>query len=163
MKKFFYINQDEAVRNWSNFSRHPVEIRGKVWPTTEHFYQAAKFFNTDPEWAEEIRQVKWPSQSKEMGKDKSRPLDPNWESGLKLQIMLEALLAKAEQCPGLLLELLSTGDAEIVERADWDPIWGDGPNRDGKNFLGRLCMIVRDLHMEKFNELAAKYMPKVEV
>ena len=145
MNRVYYINQDEEVRHWSNFARFPVNIRGKLWPTTEHFFQAAKFFNTDPEWAEAIRNVKWPSESKKMGKDRSKPLDPNWEGGLKLQIMLEALLAKADQHPELLQELLDTGDAEIIERADWDPIWGDGPNRDGLNFLGRLCMIVRDI------------------
>lgn len=59
--------------------------------------------------------------------------------------MLEALLAKADQHQEFLQELLGTGDALIVERADWDAIWGDGPNRDGLNFLGRLCMLVRDI------------------
>jgi excisionase family DNA binding protein len=38
---------------------------------------------------------------------------------------------------------MSTGDDYIVERADWDSVWGDGPNRCGKNQLGRLWIKVR--------------------
>lgn len=60
MDKVFYINQDEQVRHWSNFAHCNVVIRGQLWKTTEHFFQAAKFFNTEPEWAEEIRNAERP-------------------------------------------------------------------------------------------------------
>lgn len=84
MDKVFYINQDEQVRHWSNFARCNVIIRGQLWKTTEHFFQAAKFFNTEPEWAEEIRNADRPSQTFNMGRDRSHSIDPNWEKGLKL-------------------------------------------------------------------------------
>ena len=29
---------------FSNFSRHPVFLKGKRWPTSEHYFQAQKHF-----------------------------------------------------------------------------------------------------------------------
>ena len=40
---------------FSNFSRHPFELGGKRWPTSEHYFQAQKFAGTPRE--EEIRCV----------------------------------------------------------------------------------------------------------
>ena len=28
---------------FSNFSRHPIDLGGMSWPTTEHYFQAMKF------------------------------------------------------------------------------------------------------------------------
>jgi len=28
---------------FSNFSRHSIFLKGKRWPTTEHYFQGAKF------------------------------------------------------------------------------------------------------------------------
>ena len=39
----------------SNFSKHPVTIDGKRWPTTEHYYQAMKF--TDELHQEQVRKA----------------------------------------------------------------------------------------------------------
>jgi ribA/ribD-fused uncharacterized protein len=142
----YYINKDDEVLGWTNFSRHPVVIDGKTWPTTEHYFQAAKFFRTDPYWAGKILGCgNSPFVAKKMGNDRSHPINPGWNKGMAVKYMLIALLAKAEQHPALAKKLLDTGDATIVERADWDNIWGDGPNRDGANLLGKLCMIVRDV------------------
>ncbi len=31
---------------FSNFSRHPVRLKGKLWLTSEHYFQAQKFVDT---------------------------------------------------------------------------------------------------------------------
>lgn len=149
MKKVYYINQDKEVTTLSNFSRHPVQLGGFTWPTSEHYYQAAKFFDTDNAWAEAIAKVAWPSQAKKMGNDRSHPIDSMWSKGQAVRYMLNVLFAKVHQHQEVYEQLMSTGDDEIVERADWDAIWGDGPNRDGKNLLGKLWMVVRETLKEQ--------------
>ena len=44
---FFYEDTDE-LGFCSNYYKSPIEIDGKVWPTTEHYFQAMKF-PTNPE------------------------------------------------------------------------------------------------------------------
>lgn len=51
--------------------------------------------------------------------------------------MDEALWCKFTQHPDLKAELLSTGDAELVEDSDKDAFWGVGADRKGRNELGK--------------------------
>ena len=140
----FFINRDSEVRHLSNFSKHKIQIDNKIWPSSEHYFQAAKFFKTDPEWAEAIRQIKWPNEAKSMGNDRNHPIDLEWDKGLAVRHMLKVLFAKILQNEDVYNQLMDTKDEMIVERADWDAIWGDGPDKSGKNLLGKLCMVVRD-------------------
>lgn len=57
---------------FSNFSRHPISIDGKRWPTSEHYFQAQKFSGTYHE--EEIRGLEKASEAAQAGRDRSRPL-----------------------------------------------------------------------------------------
>ncbi len=41
---------------FSNLSSHPVKLKGKIWPTSEHYFQAQKFAGTPDE--EEVRLAK---------------------------------------------------------------------------------------------------------
>jgi len=43
---------------FSNFAAYPIELDGRVWPTSEHYFQAQKFAGTPDE--EEVRQAKSP-------------------------------------------------------------------------------------------------------
>ena len=59
MTIYFYSKTDDYF--WlSNFSRHGFELDGKYWLTVEHYFQAAKFFGTDDEYAEKVRLARWP-------------------------------------------------------------------------------------------------------
>lgn len=51
--------------------------------------------------------------------------------------MDEALWCKFTQHSDLKAELLSTGDAELVEDSDKDAFWGVGADRRGRNELGK--------------------------
>lgn len=125
---------------FSNFSRHPIEIGGRVWPTTEHFFQAKKFEGHPDE--EEIRNTATPSAAAAKGRQRSRPLRADWES-VKDGLMYEALRAKFTQHRDLGEALVQTGDAELVEHTTNDSYWGDGGDGTGRNMLGRLLMRLR--------------------
>jgi ribA/ribD-fused uncharacterized protein len=126
---------------FSNFSRHAVFLKGKRWPTSEHYFQAQKFVGTEHE--EGVRMCKTPSAAASMGRSRKLPLRRDWES-VKDQIMLEALRAKFTQHKELKAILLGTGDAMLVEHTEKDSYWGDGGDGSGKNRLGQLLMQLRD-------------------
>ncbi len=43
MAILFYSTRDPLYGGFSNFSAHSIELDGKHWATTEHYYQAQKF------------------------------------------------------------------------------------------------------------------------
>jgi len=136
--RFYRLN--EPYGEFSNFSPHPVEIKGRTWPTSEHYFQAQKFADTEHE--EAIRQAKSPMIAARMGRSRERPLRPDWES-VKDDIMREVLYAKFTQHPSLRSLLLHTSDAELIEHAKNDSYWADGGDGTGKNRLGQLLMELR--------------------
>jgi ribA/ribD-fused uncharacterized protein len=136
--QFYRVSGDYGY--FSNFSPHPVKLKGKTWPTSEHYFQAQKFAGAPDE--EEVRLAKSPMNAARMGRSRNRPLRKDWESA-KDAIMHEAVLAKFTQHDELRESLLSTGDAEIVEHTKKDRYWGDGGDGRGKNMLGKILMWVR--------------------
>jgi len=52
MTIYFYTTNNE-FGEFSNFSKHGVELDGLWWKTTEHYFQAQKFL--DQEYKEKIR------------------------------------------------------------------------------------------------------------
>ena len=136
-----FYKVDDKYGYFSNFSPHPIKMKGKVWPTSEHYFQAQKFVGTEHE--EEIRRVKSPMIAARMGRDRKRPLRHDWES-VKDEIMFEAVRAKFTQYEELRKILLATGDAEIVEHTRKDNYWGDRGDGSGRNMLGKTLMLVRE-------------------
>lgn len=130
----------------SNFAPAPIRLKGKRWPTTEHYFQAQKFAGTPHEKA--IREAKTTMLAARMGRDRKLPLRRDWEA-VKVAVMREALYAKFEQHDDLRFELLATGDAPLVEHTPDDDYWGDGGDGSGRNMLGRLLVEVRDILRER--------------
>jgi len=131
---------------FANFTRHFLEIDGKTWMSTEHYFQAQKFVRTDPEYAEAVRNAEKPGISATMGRDRGHPLDPAWED-IKYHVMVVALLAKFTQHDDCQAVLLASGDCHLIEDTgqgrDDDHIWGDGSTGTGQNLLGKALMEVR--------------------
>jgi hypothetical protein len=125
----------------SNFAPYPITLRGKRWPTSEHYFQAQKF--TQPRDQEEIRAAKTPMIAARMGRDRKRKLRRDWER-VKIGVMREAVEAKFRQHEELRALLLGTGDAKLIEHTENDDFWGDGGDGSGRNELGRILMAVRD-------------------
>lgn len=126
---------------FSNFSKHRVFLKGKNWPTSEHYFQAQKFAGTEHET--EVGQAKTAMIAARMGRDRKRPLRRDWEA-VKETVMMEALRAKFTQHEDLREILLGTGDAKLVEHTANDSYWGDGGDGSGKNRLGILLMRLRN-------------------
>jgi len=140
MPIYFYSARETPYGCFSNFSPHPITLDGARWPTTEHYFQARKFAGTPHE--EQVRLARTPKQAAELGRDRKRPLRPDWES-VKDDLMRRAVLAKFEQHPDIRAILLATGDEPIVENAPGDRYWGCGADGSGKNMLGIILEEVR--------------------
>lgn len=140
MKQIQFYRVSDPFGEFSNFSPHGFELRGKPWPTSEHYFQAQKFAGSEHE--EAVRLAKSPMIAARMGRSRQRPLRSDWETE-KENIMREALLAKFSQNPSLRSLLLGTGEAELIEHTSNDRYWGDGGDGRGKNRLGILLMELR--------------------
>jgi N-glycosidase YbiA len=138
----FYSPREQPYGCFSNFSRHPLELDGVRWPTSEHYFQAQKFAGTPH--AEEVRRARTPKEAAEMGRDRSRPLRPDWEA-VKDDVMRRAVHRKFEAHNDIRTILLGTGDEQIVENAPRDFYWGCGADGSGKNRLGEILMEVRQI------------------
>lgn len=136
---YFYSVEDE-YGDFSNFARYPIRVKGKTWPTSEHYFQAMKF--VDPIQQQKIRQATTPMEAARMGRDRKQKLRRDWES-VKDQVMYEAVQAKFVQHSELAEQLLATQNAKIVEHTEQDSYWGDGGDGSGKNKLGQILMRVR--------------------
>jgi ribA/ribD-fused uncharacterized protein len=137
--EFYSVNDEYGA--FSNFALYEIQLRGKAWPTTEHFFQAMKF--EDRAAQEEVRKANSPMLAARMGRDRKRKLRRDWER-VKVGIMREAVEAKFRQHDELRALLLATGDAKLVEHTDNDDFWGDGGDGSGRNELGRILMAVRE-------------------
>lgn len=140
MTIYFYSTRDR-YGCFSNFSAHGFELDGVWWYISEHYFQAQKFAGTPH--TEQIRQVKTPKDAARMGRDRSRPLRPDWEQ-VKDDIMQQAVLRKFETHADIREVLLFTGDELIVENSPIDYYWGCGADGSGKNMLGLILMEVRE-------------------
>lgn len=135
----FYRVKD-AYGCFSNFAPFPIELKGKTWPTSEHYFQGQKFAGT--RWEEVIRSEPSPMMAARRGRSRKLPLRPDWEE-VKEWVMREAVYAKFNQHPELQKVLLETGDALLVEHTANDHYWGDGGDGSGTNRLGEILMEVR--------------------
>src|SRR5262245_27587265 len=141
MKRILFYRQNDPFGELSNFSPHPIVLRNRTWPTSEHYFQAQKFAGTEHE--EAVRLAPSPGAAARLGRMRSRPLRPDWEV-VKEEVMREALRANFEQHPKLKSLLLSTGAAELVEHTGNDRYWADGGDGNGLNRLGILLMELRN-------------------
>lgn len=125
---------------FSSFAPYAIFLKGKIWPSVEHYFQAQKCADTPSE--EVIRQAKTAREAAKIGRD--RPLRQDWET-VKDQVMREALHAKFTQHPNLKEKLQITGDRPLILHREKGPYWSDGNDGTGHNRLGKLLMEIRDL------------------
>ncbi|QDP00044.1 NADAR family protein [Thalassotalea sp. PS06] len=140
MTIYFYTKLDE-YGNFSNFSKHGIEMVGLWWPTVEHYFQAQKFVCTS--YQEQIRKAHSSKQAAELGRSCKLPIRKDWEL-VKDEIMYLAVLKKFQTHDSLKEQLLSTGSQNIVENAPGDYYWGCGKTGAGMNKLGKILVRVRE-------------------
>lgn len=141
-KILFYSSKEVPYGVFSNFLQsHPITIDNKVWPSSEHYYQAKKFAGT--EYEEKVRLLKTPREAADMGRDINLPLRKDWNE-VKNDVMIEAVYAKFTQYPHLKDILFKSGDAQLIEHTSNDKYWADGGDGSGDNWLGCILMALRD-------------------
>lgn len=74
--KFYRVNEEYG--EFSNFAKYPIKIDSKVWPTSEHYFQAMKFESQKDQ--NEIRTAKSAMEAAKKGNDRKRNLRKNWNS-----------------------------------------------------------------------------------
>lgn len=126
---------------FSNFSSFQVNYKGKLWPTSEHAYQAAKF--EDDAVQEKIRSALSAFDAFTIGRQLVELRVKNWED-VKVGIMEDIVRAKLEQHSHIKETLIESGNREIIEASPVDAFWGWGPNKDGQNVLGKIWMKLRE-------------------
>lgn len=118
--------------------------RGRLFPTSEHAYMAARTDDADAVAA--ILATTDPLEAQRIGR--AAALVGNWNQ-LRFAVMEEIVTAKFTHNPDLAAELIDTAGAVLVEGNTWhDQTWGNctcDEHRDipGGNALGAILMTVR--------------------
>lgn len=141
MEKILFYGVADSFGEFSNFAAFPIRLDGKVWPTSEHYFQAQKFESAEAR--ETVRKANSPMLAARLGRDRKQRLRRDWES-VKILVMKKAVQAKFEQHAELAALLVSTGGARLVEHTEIDDYWGDGGDGKGQNWLGRILMETRE-------------------
>ncbi len=144
MTVYFYTSREKPYGCFSNFSLHGFELDGYWWITSEHYFQAQKFLDTDIDWFHKIREVKTPKDAAKMGRSRQHTLSLDWEQ-VKDEIMYQAVLCKFTTHQNIQDILISTKNQLIVENPPIDYYWGCGQDGSGKNKLGKILMEVRNI------------------
>ncbi|KAJ7615344.1 DUF1768-domain-containing protein [Roridomyces roridus] len=132
---------------FKNRAPYPVKYNGKIYPTSEHLFQAFKYMGHRTDLAERIRTV---STSSTTAFDLSMTLlehqNPDWDI-LKIPKMEIVVCHKFSQHEKLKQLLLGTGDAELVNGSR-DNFWGAGKTGTGRNEFGKLLERLRKTFRE---------------
>lgn len=102
MAVLFY-HPDGSYGCFSNFSRHPVTLYGRTWPTSEHAFQAAKFIHS-PHHMDLVHNAPTPGQAaNKHGRNRSYPLRPDWDGspGADYAALLDRLKMFPEPSDGI--------------------------------------------------------------
>lgn len=121
----------------SNFYPAVVSWHGRMFPTVEHAFQAAKA--TQDHERDLIANCKTPGQAKKLGR--VILCRPDWDD-IKLDLML-LLLRRKFSLTDLRPKLLKTGNAHLYEENYWGDVFWGTMKLKGENHLGRLLMQVR--------------------
>lgn len=128
----------------SNFYQSPFMADGLLWPSVEHYFNAAKTQNQ--EQASWVRAAPTAREAKARGRKVT--LRDDWDKRWRYVEMMIALQNKFAEAD-LRGRLESTGSNVLVEGNTWhDNVWGvcrcTRCGGKGKNMLGIFLMLVRD-------------------
>ncbi len=136
-----FYNKNAPYYEFTNFYDAPITIDEKIWPTTEHYFQAQKFPHVNA-IQEKIRRSLTGRDAFNIARRYDHLKRKDWDA-IKDDAMRRALRAKFTQHLQLKNLLKNTGNKVLVEDSPVDWYWGWGANRTGKNMLGKLLMELR--------------------
>lgn len=140
-RQVFFYEQDCYVL--SNFSAFNLRWKGARFATSEQAYHWEKFYETEPKVAWKVMNADSAHEAFKIAEQYKKCRRPDWDD-VKVDIMRRIIRAKFDQHEYVRRKLLATGNRELIEDSWRDDFWGWGPNRDGKNMLGRLWMDLRN-------------------
>lgn len=150
-EQVFFYEHDFYV--FSNFSSFSVEMWGEVFPTTEHAYHWRRFAMAgnavSNKVATEVLNARSAHDAYVIAQRAKDSLQYSGWDNVKIANMELILRTKVDQHEYVLKKLLATGDRELVEDSWRDSFWGWGPNKDGRNELGKCWMRIRDWYRKK--------------
>jgi ribA/ribD-fused uncharacterized protein len=142
-KEILFYHRHQPHFGFTNFSPDPVQYKGKMYPTSEHLFQAMKFLEHRPDIAEYIRTDCFTSRDAfNTARHYKNDVRADWLN-INIAMMDEVVFAKFTQHRDLCLELLETGDDILIEDSDVDSFWGWGADHKGRNELGKALMRLR--------------------
>ncbi|KAL0574141.1 hypothetical protein V5O48_007804 [Marasmius crinis-equi] len=140
----YFYHKHDPYYGFTNFSPHPIAYNGELYPTSEHLFQSFKFEH-DPNLVAHIRSFsQYPRDVFAEARRLQSDVRYDWNQ-VKIAKMELALYLKFTQHADLKAELLSTGNAELVEDSDKDSFWGIGADGRGRNELGKALGRLRSL------------------
>ena len=141
MKEIRFYKEFGEYGYLATYSNYGFFKDGVFWKTSEHYYQAQKF--KDSETKIRIQNAETPKIASTIGRDRKLNLRSDWEE-VKQDVMFDAVYYKFKQNKDILQKLLDTGNARIVEATVKESYWGCGPNNDGQNNYGKILIKVRE-------------------
>ena len=141
MKEIRFYKEFGEYGYLATYSNYGFFKDGVFWKTSEHYYQAQKFMDSDTKIR--IQNAETPKIASTIGRDRNLNLRSDWEE-VKQDVMFDAVYYKFKQNKDILQKLLNTGDAKIIEATVKENYWGCGPNNDGQNNYGKILVKVRE-------------------
>ena len=122
----------------SNFYVSSITFEGKLYPSVEHAYQAAKSLNEETRRL--IRSANNPNTAKRLGQ--SIVVREDWHD-IKIAVM-KVLIRKKFENPFIRWRLKDTAGRHLINENLWnDRFWGV-VGGDGENWLGKILEEVRE-------------------
>lgn len=118
------------------------------WKTTEHYYQAQKFRDTDLRI--KIALAETPHLASELGRNPLFKIRDNWDI-IRSDKMFEAVYLKFRVNYEIAVLLVETQNEIIIEDTVKENYWGCGPNGDGENRYGKILCEVREIIKYQLN------------
>lgn len=139
LKDYFWLSNFYPCEVYSDGFAKPINFK-----SSESLFQALKC----PTRADEFENL-MPTEAKKLGRKVN--LRNNWDS-IKVDCMRYCLRSKFDQHNDLKDKLILTGNAHLEEANSWgDRFWGT-VNGEGKNFLGKLLMELRDEYQQEYEK-----------
>jgi ribA/ribD-fused uncharacterized protein len=126
----------------SNFSAFSLLWDGKRFDTSEAAYHYEKFPGNQ-RLRTLIRVAPSAHAAFKLAEREKGKVRPDWKA-VRLDVMRRIIREKTTQHEYVRRKLLATGNRLLVENSWRDNFWGEGPDGDGENWLGRLWMEHRD-------------------
>lgn len=142
---YFYEQEFYVLSNYSAFN---LIWKGQKFDTSEAAYHWEKFPMRSASdkvrftIQRQIRTAPSAHAAQKVAQANKEHIRKDWNK-VKLQVMYDILKEKVNQHEYVKKKLLETGDRELVEDSWRDSFWGWGPNKDGKNVLGKIWMKIR--------------------